>query len=78
MGKSQTPSPKGRLYIRLLAGGYLMYLAWDLYMNMAAGSLYWIPVILFALIGLVLVVASLRQLIRLNRQSTEEDPVSEE
>ena len=66
------PSPKAILYIRILAGGYLMYLAKDLYQEMPEGSLYWIPVVVFALIGLALLVVSIRQLIQANKQEAEE------
>lgn len=72
MRKFENAPPQAILYIRILAGGYLMYLAKGMYTEMPEGSLYWIPVLLFALIGLVLVVVSIRQLIQVNRQEAEE------
>lgn len=72
MRKFENAPPQASLYIRILAGGYLMYLAKSMYTEMPEGSLFWIPVVLFALIGLVLVVVSIRQLIQVNKQEAEE------
>ena len=71
MNKFNNAPPQSILYIRILAGGYLMYLAKDLYQEMPEGSLYWIPVVAFALIGLALLVLSIRQLIQVNKQEAE-------
>ena len=65
-------SPDAILYIRILAGGYLMYLAKDLYKEMPEGSFYWIPVAAFAVIGLVLLADSLRRLYRIKKQEAED------
>ena len=72
MRKFDNAPPQAILYIRILAGGYLMYLAKDMYATMPEGSLYWIPVLLFAVIGLILLVVSIRQLIQVNRQEAAE------
>ena len=71
MRKFENAPPQAILYIRILAGGYLMYLAKGMYTEMPEGSLYRVPVLLFAVIGLVLVVVSIRQLIRVNKQEAE-------
>lgn len=72
MNKFDKAPPQAIQYIRILAGGYLMYLAKGMYTDMPEGSFYWIPVLAFAVIGLVLLVVSIRQLIRVNRQEAEE------
>ena len=72
MNKFDNAPPQARLYIRILAGGYLMYLAKNLYGDKPEGLLYWIPIIAFAVIGLCLLVNAVRALIRVNRQEAEE------
>ena len=72
MSKFENAPPQAILYIRIIAGGYLMYTAKNLYHEMPEGPLYWIPVVAFAVIGLVLLVVSIRQLIRVNKQQAEE------
>jgi len=66
------PSPKAILYIRILAGGYLMYLSWGMFKERPEGPVALIPVLAFALIGLALLVVSIRQLIQANKQEAEE------
>lgn len=46
--------PQTSLFLRLLGGGYLVYLAWDLRGAVENGPLYAAAVILFALAGLAL------------------------
>ena len=72
MNKFDNAPPQAKLYIRILAGGYLLYLAKGMYTDMPEGSLYWIPVLAFALIGLALLVVTIRQLIRVNKLEAEE------
>ena len=72
MNRFDKAPPQSILYIRILAGGYLLYLAKGMYTDMPEGSFYWIPVVAFALIGLILLVVSIRQLIQVNRQEAEE------
>ena len=72
MKKNNTFSPQTMLYFRIFAGGYLMYLSWDLYKEMPEGLLYWIPVIAFAVIGFAIAVLSVRDLVQMNRQEAEE------
>ena len=72
MNKFENSPPQAILYIRILAGGYLMYLAKNLYGDKPDGLLYWIPIIAFAVIGLCLLVNAVRALIRVNRQEAEE------
>lgn len=70
--KNNAFPPQSSMYFRMIAGGYLVYLAWDIYKEMPAGILYWIPVIAFAVIGAALVVQSLRNLVQMNRDEAEE------
>ena len=70
--KNNAFPPQASLYFRMIAGGYLVYLAWDIYKEMPSGILYWIPVIAFAVIGAALVVQSLRNLVQMNREEAEE------
>ncbi len=60
---SNTP-PQSSFILRLLAGVYLVYLAWDMRSAFADGLLYLIPAILFALVGAILFGHSLWTLIR--------------
>lgn len=71
MSRFVNAPPQAMLYIRIIAGGYLMYLSKNLYDEMPVGPFYWIPVAAFAIIGLVLLVVPIRQLIRVNRQEAE-------
>lgn len=70
--KNNAFPPQSSMYFRMIAGGYLVYLAWDIYKEMPAGLPYWIPVIAFAVIGAALVVQSLRNLVQMNREEAEE------
>ena len=70
--KNNAFPPQASLYFRMIAGGYLVYLAWDIYKEMPAGILYWIPVIAYAAVGIALVVLSLRKLVQMNREEAEE------
>jgi len=63
--------PQTMLFVRIFAGGYLVYLAWNLYREMPEGLLYWIPVIAFAVIGLALVVVSFRSVVLMNMEEAE-------
>ena len=64
MAEKEKKTPQSSLYLRLAAGGYLLYLGWDLRLAAASNPLYWIPITLFAAIGLTLVVHSLRNLMK--------------
>ena len=70
--KNNAFPPQSSMYFRMIAGGYLVYLAWDIYKGMPAGLLYWIPVIAFAVIGTALVVLSLRKLVQMNQEEADE------
>ena len=72
MNKFENSPPQAILYIRILAGGYLMYLAKNLYGEMPEGPFYWIPVAAFAVIGLSILAVSVRALIRVNKQEALE------
>lgn len=59
---SNTP-PDSKLLLRLLGGGYLLYLAWDLREAIREeGPLFLAAVIVFAAVGLFIIVKTLREL----------------
>ena len=61
--KANTP-PQSTLLLRVLGGGYLVYLAWDLRGSVAQGPLYLAAVLLFGLVGAVLMATTLWGLAR--------------
>ena len=61
MKESNSP-PEFASILRILGGGYLIYLAWDLRSAIADSPLYLIAVLLFAAVGLALLVTSVRYL----------------
>ena len=52
------------LFLRLLGGGYLVYLAWDLRGGVRENPLFLIAAIVFGLVGVVLFTHSLLTMIR--------------
>lgn len=67
--------PKSTLVIRLIAGGYLIYLAYELFMGLSANTGDGAPIgvsiaaaVLFAVCGLVLVIFSGRDFLKGNFQ----------
>ena len=56
--------PQVSYLLRILGGGYLVYLAWDLRASIEQGPLFLIAVVVFGLVGAVLFVHSLVTLVR--------------
>ena len=75
MSNNVSRPPQSSLYLRLLGGGYLVYLAWDLRGAVEENPLFWIAILVFGGIGLVLAVSSLRKLI--NREYAGAEDSSE-
>ena len=75
MNKNASNPPQSSLILRVLGGGYLVYLAWDLRGSIQDSPLFLIAVIVFALIGLILLVHSVMALIR--NGSFRKDPIPE-
>ena len=51
--KTNTP-PSSSMILRILGGGYLVYLAWDMRGAIPGGPLYVIPIVIFAVVGAIL------------------------
>lgn len=64
MKKEANTPPQTSLLLRLLGGGYLVYLAWDLRASVQESSLFLIAVIAFGLVGAALFGHSLVTLLR--------------
>ena len=82
--KKKTLVPKSTLVIRLIAGGYLIYLAYELFMGLGANTTDGAPMgvsiaaaLVFAICGLILVIFSGRDFIKGNFQGGIMD-ISEE
>ena len=54
MNEEKNTPPQSSLILRILGGIYLVYLAWDMRSAIGDGPLYVVPIVLFAVIGLVL------------------------
>jgi len=78
MKESNSP-PEFASILRVLGGGYLVYLAWDLRSAIGDSPLYLIAVLIFAAVGLALLVTSIRYLVnhRYFRKSEIEAEYSE-
>ena len=63
------------LFLRLLGGGYLLYLAWDLRASVQDSLLFLIAVAVFAVVGAVLLVHTAVSLVRSG--AFRRDPVPE-
>lgn len=64
MSKNVSRPPQSSLYLRLLGGGYLVYIAWDLRGAVAENPLFWIAILVFGAIGVFLLAESVRKLLR--------------
>ena len=75
MEKNQT-----RIFLRLLGGGYLVYLAYDLIKSSEGQAKFIVIAILFGLVGGALFLHSLLTLVKSDyfRNTPEDDPKSEE
>ena len=62
--KETNSPPEFSVILRILGGGYLVYLAWDLRASVQDGPLFLIAVIVFALVGLILAGTSIRYLLQ--------------
>jgi len=60
--KKDTRPPETSYMLRLLGGGYLIYLAWDLRTSIGKEPLFLFAVIVFGLVGALLLVSSLKAL----------------
>jgi len=56
--------PQVSYLLRILGGGYLVYLAWDLRASIGQSPLFLIAAVVFGLVGAVLFVHSLMALVR--------------
>ena len=65
--------PQSSMYFRMIAGGYLVYLAWDLRHAMAENGMYILAVTGFAIAGLLLMGFALWPLIRRKNMDELED-----
>jgi hypothetical protein len=63
MSREANTPPQTSLLLRLLGGGYLVYLAWDLRASVQDSFLFLIAVVAFGLVGAALFISSLRTLI---------------
>ena len=73
--------PQSSLYLRLLGGGYLVYIAWDLRGAVAENPLFWIAILVFGTVGAILFGQSLMKLIRreyAGAESTAEPETTED
>lgn len=66
------------LILRLLGGGYLMYLAWDLRGSVSDSPLFLVAVIVFAAVGLILVGHSAGKLLRKEYARDSDTAIPEE
>jgi len=77
MSKEVSRPPQSSLYLRLLGGGYLVYIAWDLRGALEENPLFWIAILVFGSVGLFLAGQSLWKLSR-REYSGAEDPIEPE
>ena len=64
MNNEANRPPQVSYLLRILGGGYLVYLAWDLRASIGQSPLFLIAVLVFGLVGAVLFVHSLVTLVR--------------
>ena len=77
MSKETGRPPQSSLYLRLLGGGYLIYIAWDLRGAVAEEPLFWLAILVFGTVGLFLLVQSLVKLFRKEYAGAEVPPEPE-
>ena len=81
MSKNVSRPPQSSLYLRLLGGGYLVYIAWDLRGAVAENPLFWIAILVFGAIGIFLLAESVRKLLRkeyAGAENTAEPEITED
>lgn len=71
-GKGERPASV-TLFLRLLCGGYLLYLAWDLFTGAEGGLVFYIAAAVFALVGAALVIFTLRAALKDRGQEAGEE-----
>ena len=64
MNNEANRPPQTSLLLRLLGGGYLVYLAWDLRASVQESILFLIAVLIFGLVGAALFIHSLVTLMK--------------
>ena len=74
MSKKVSRPPQSSLYLRLLGGGYLVYIAWDLRGAVGENPLFWIAILVFGIVGLFLAGESLWKLFRKEYAGAEDVP----
>ena len=77
MSKNVNRPPQSSLYLRLLGGGYLVYIAWDLRGAVEETPLFWIAILIFGTVGLCLAAHSLLKLFRKEYAGAESIPEPE-
>lgn len=72
--------PQASLLLRILGGGYLVYLAWGLRGSVGESLIFLAAMVVFALVGLLLMGFSIRELVTSDyfRKQPEDTPSSEE
>ncbi len=76
--KDAPKPPQASLLLRILGGGYLLYLAWDLRSTVGESLLFLAAVVVFALVGAALVYTSLKELITSGYFRKNPEPQNEE
>lgn len=51
MSSQRNTPPQSSYLLRILGGGYLVYLAWDVREAAAGNPLFWIPILIFVVVG---------------------------
>ena len=64
MSKKSTTPPQSTLMLRILGGGYLVYLAWQLREAISQGPLFLAAVVLFGVVGAAVAGITIWELLR--------------
>lgn len=75
MSNSSNNPPQVSLLLRLLGGGYLVYLAWDIRGAFSDGPMFILAAVVFALVGGALLIHSIWKLAR--HEYFKKDPIGE-
>ena len=81
MNNETNRPPNASYLLRLLGGGYLVYLAWDLRSAVHGSLLFFVAVTVFALVGAALFIHSLVTLMRhgyFRKNSADEPEITED
>ncbi len=62
--KETNSPPEFSVILRILGGGYLVYLAWGLRTSVQDGPLFLVAALVFAIVGLILAGTSIRYLLK--------------